>query len=262
MTRGTRNQAGRIVPRNKPRPNYWLLFKCLCLSIVLAGTATYALKTPDLTIREVKIYGVKLADRASVERAGKAALGQSILLLRKSPIKDDIRRLCEVKQVKMGRRFPDRVWIRVWERKPDAVLTDGRRLCLIQADGFMFHYARKPIKGLPLIILLDGCHLQPGRKVKVTDTSTRAALEALDCAKHENLKLDKISIDRLGDMCLNMGSAFYVKLGQPDDTGKKLSLLRKALAYKPSLAEDAAYIDLSCPSAPVWKPRVVAQAGY
>jgi len=211
-------------------------------------------------IREVKIYGVKLADRASIERAGKAALGQNTLLLRKSPIEDRIRRLSEVLDVKMGRRFPDRVWIRVWERRPHAILSDGRRFCLIQSDGFMFHMANKPIKGMPMITVADCCPLEVGKSV--TGTAARAAVEVLNCARREGLKLDKISVDRLGDMCLNMGSAFYVKFGQPDDATRKLSLLRKALVYKPSLAEDAAYIDMSCPIAPVWKPKVIAQAGY
>jgi hypothetical protein len=56
-----------------------------------------------------------------------------------------------------------------------------------------------------------------------------------------------------------MDSGFYVKLGQPDDIARKMSLLRSALAYRPSIAREAIYIDLSLPSAPVWRPKVVAQ---
>ncbi|MCL4499690.1 MAG: hypothetical protein M1335_05560, partial [Chloroflexi bacterium] len=74
------------------------------------------------------------------------------------------------------------------------------------------------------------------------------------------IKVDKISIDHAGDMCLNMESDFYVKLGQPDDIARKMKLLHSVLVCRPSIAREARYIDLSSPSAPVWKPKMTAQA--
>ncbi len=78
----------------------------------------------------------------------------------------------------------------------------------------------------------------------------------LDASRKQKLKLCKISVDPNSDICLNMGNGFYVKMGQPDEVERKLSLIRKALDFKPSFAQDAVYMDVSCPAAPVWKPKI------
>ena len=257
-TAGGQRGASKRVPRNRRRPNYLRLLCWFSVSAVVSGAVAYALCTPSLDIKEIQIRGVRLADRSAVEKAAKTALGHNILLLRKSPTLSRIARLHEVKRVKMGRRFPNELWIRVWERKPDVVLTDTRTYCMAQDDGFMFHAVKGPVDKVPLIEVAKCECLKPGNVA-----STPAVLHALDvlaCARKEQLKTSKISVDHRGDICLNMGSDFYVKLGQPDEIARKMSLLRRALIYKPSMAKQALYIDLSCPSAPVWKPKVMAQA--
>ena len=254
----SRRRASKRIPRNRKRPNYLRLFCWFIISAVVSGAAAYTLCTPNLDVQDIQIYGVRLADRSAVEKAAKPALGHNIILLRKSPVLSRIARLTEVRQVKMGRRFPNKVWIRVWERKADAVLTDTRSYCMVQDDGFMFHAVNSPVEGVPLIEVAKCGSLKPGRI-----SSSPVVLQALDvlkCARKEEIKTAKISVDDRGDLCLNMGSDFYVKLGQPDETARKMSLLRRALIYKPSIAKQALYIDLSCPSAPVWKPKVMASS--
>lgn len=260
LRRNTRRGGGvsRRVPRNRKRANYFLLFCAFALSVVISGTVSFALRTPKLAVSEVRIQGVRLSDRVAVRRAGDRALGQNILLLRKSPILRLIGRLPEVKEVKIGRTFPDKVWVRVYERGASAVLTDGSRYCMVQDDGLMFHRTKGPVEGLALITIPPCERLVVGGKVR--SQASRHALKVLTCARKEGLKLGKISVDVRGDICLNMGSDFYVKLGQPDDIASKMRLLRRVFAYKPSIANDAIYVDVSCPSAIVWKPKMVAQA--
>ena len=254
----SQRRVTRKVPRNRRRPNYFRLFCWFLFSAVISGAVAYALCTPTLNVKEVQIRGVRLADQAAVEKAAETALGHNILLLRKSPILSRIVRLPEVERVKMGRRFPDKLWIRVWERKPDAILTDSRTYCMAQDDGFMFHTVDGPVDKVPLIVLAQCGPLKPGQTA--CSPAAASALEVLKCARQEQLKTSKISVDPRGDICLNMGSDFYVKLGQPDEIAGKMSLLRRALIYKPSIAKQALYIDVSCPSAPVWRPKVMAQA--
>jgi len=226
--------------------------------MILAGSISFALRTPTLSIDQVQIKGIHLADKSAITTMAMQAHGQNILLLRKSPIIRKIREINEIKNVKMGRRFPNRVWVRVWERKPDVVITDNSCYCLAQSDGFMFHRTSGPVKGLPIVELGDSERVKAGKKV--SSMIAQCALEVFKYARKDGLKLSKISVDPDGDMCLNMGSDFYVKLGQPDDIALKMSLLRNTLAHKPSIVRDGAYIDLSCPKYPVWKPKEVAQA--
>lgn len=260
MRRNTRRSVSisRPLRRNRKRPNYSLLLCVFMMAAAVSGAAAFAVRAPMLAVKEVQISGVKMSDRAAVESASNDLLGQNILTLRKSEVVDKIRHLSEVREVKMGRDLPCRVWVRVWERRPDAVLSDGQSCCLVENDGFMFHRIDGPRRDLPLLVV-DRCDkLQTGKVAASPDV--RNALEVLSCARKEGISLNKISVDPQGDICLNMGSDFYVRLGQPDDIAKKMALLRSALVYKPSIAKEAEYIDISCPEAPVMKPRASSQS--
>lgn len=254
VRRGT--GAARKKARNRKKPNYRLLFCVFMVSALVSSAIAYALRTPDLLIKEVKVHGIRLADRAVVEKAAKGALGQNILLLKKSPVLSRISCLSEVKDVRMGRILPNKAWIQVRERKADCVLTDTHRYYLAQADGFVFHATNGPAKGLPLVIVekCDAVRINTHARL----TQVQDALQALKYARTYKLSVDKISVDPDGDICLNMGSGFYVKLGQPDDVAQKMSMLRTTLTCKPAIAKEAVYVDLSCPSAIVWKPKAGA----
>lgn len=227
------------------------------MSVVLSSAITYAFRTPNLDVKNVNIQGVGMCDKQLVKKYADSMYGKNILSVRKSSVCSAIMVLNEVESVKIGRDFPDKMWVQVTERKPDAVVTDGTKRMLMQDDGLMFHRVDRPVSGIPLIKISDFQVLQPG-KIANSD-QVCCALDIVKIAKVKKLKVDKISIDHDGDICLNMVSGFYVKLGQPDDISRKMSLLQSALEYRPSLAREAIYIDLSCPSAPVWKPKVVAQ---
>lgn len=256
--RNTSTRPKRKAPRNRPKPNYFLLFNCFAASLLVSGGISYALHTPSLAVKKAQIEGVRLADRSIVQKNADAALGQNTFLLKKKPIVASIRKLSEVKDVKMGRSFPDGVWLKITEREPDAILSCSSGFCMMQADGLMFHQVKGPVGNVPIIEVAKCDPIKVGKLACSPDV--RYALDVLKCARREGLRLSKISVDPKGDICLNMRSELYVKLGQPDDIARKMSLLRNSLVYKPSIAKEAAYVDLSCPSAPVWKPKEVVQA--
>ena len=248
----------RRLPRNRRRPNYLLLFCAFTLATLFGVGISYLLTTPKLNVKSVDIKGVRLADAKAIEKAASRAVGHNILLLRTGPILTQVARLHEVRRVKMGRRFPNRMWLRVWERKPDAVLATARGFLLVQADGFVFHKLTAPPSNIPVISVAGDERLAPGKTVR--SASARCALYILGIARRKGIELGKISVDHQGDICLNMGSDFCVKLGQPDDIAHKMSLLRNMLAHRPSIVREGGYINLICPSNPAWRPRAAAPA--
>jgi hypothetical protein len=227
-------------------------------SLVLATGVTFALRTPDLCVKDISIRGVDLCNERDVRARAQSVVGENILLARKSPVLRRISALSEVAEVRMGRTLPDGMWVEVRERKPFAVIAYGDRHFMIQSDGLVFHRTCGPVTGVPLMEVA-ACE-QPRLGVRMGSPDVAHALQALRHARRERLKVGKISIDHAGDMCLNMESDFCVRLGQPDEIAEKMKLLRSALDYRPSLAREARYIDLSCPRAPVWKPKSGAQA--
>lgn len=248
----------RRAPRNRTKPNYRLLFSVFVLTCMLSCGISFVLRTPSLDIAAVDIKGVRLADQKAIGNAAMLACGQNVLLLNKHRILKKITKVTEIENAKMGRRYPNKIWIRIWERKAGAVVTDGSKFCLVQPNGFMFHEVNGPVNGIPVIEIGNRERIKTGEKLH--SMAARSTLLALNCANRERIKLSKISVDPQGDICLNIGRDFYVKLGQPDDIAHKLSLLRTALIRRPSIVRDGVYIDLSCPSATVWMPKEIAAA--
>ncbi len=199
-TKGVRRRVTRVArraPKNKAKRNYARLFLIFLLSCALSGSITYALHSPSLLVKAVRVSGVRLSDAGVVRRICRRAVGQNILLLQKSPIIRDIASLSEVKSVRMRRSFPNRVWVDVRERRPDAVITDGSSCALAEADGYLFHLVNTPPAGLPRsfsglpLLVVAGCDVKTGRVV--SSTGARYAFEVLRRAKLQRLSVSKIS---------------------------------------------------------------------
>lgn len=251
--RQSRNVRRRPVPKNRKKPNILFIFSLFAICVTLSGGVTFALRTPKLQVAEIDIKGIGICDKAQIETIARSALGRNILVLRKSPILGKLRSVSQIEHVKMGRYLPGKVWIRVWEHRPDAVLTDGSSWWLIKDNGLVFHKTDCPPNGVPVLWVQSCEQIKIGERC--ADARVESALEALKCGRDEGLQLGKISVDPRGDMCLNMGSGFYVRFGQPDEIARKMALLKSALVYRPSIANEALYIDVSCPAAPVWRPK-------
>lgn len=239
--------------KNRPRPNYLLLFCIFVLVVSVTGSITYALTTPSLNVTKVDTKGVHLADIKAIEQAESETVGHNIILVRTAPTLKNVSRLSEVKTVKMGRRFPNRLWLRVWERKPSAALESNGAFYLVESDGFVFHRLTTQPARVPVVHVTGRESLKPGKMV--ASQGIKCAMEVLTLARRDEIKLDKISVDPQGRICLNMGSDFRVFLGYPDEIARKMSKLRNALAHRPSMVRDGNYIDLSCPTAPAWRPK-------
>jgi len=228
----------RRIPRNIRKPNYRFLVALFFFTAIISGLASFAFQTPSLLVREVKISGVCLADKKSVQSAGELALGRNIILLRKSNIISRISSLPEVKKVNVDRRFPNKVWIFVTERRPDAILTDGRVCSMIQLDGLMFHRVPGPVRGIPTVQVARCDPICVGRISR--SQNVQYALDALACARRERLAATKISVDHVGDRCLYMEDGFYVTLGQPDEIPRKMAILSRAPARTPTIGREEA----------------------
>lgn len=253
----SRRTPGRA-PRNTIKPNIKFLCRAFLASAVISMGVSYLLQTPALAIREVRIKGIKTGDMHLAQKATKYAVGRNILVVNKGPAICGIRAMNEVADVKIGRSLPNRLWVQVDERKPYMIVKNGRDFFLAQADGFIFHKVAGPIQDLPLVDVGVDDALRIGQCS--TLPRIHYTLEALKTAQAKQLIIDKISIDRAGNMCLNMDSKLRVILGQPENITSKINKLHDLLEYRPSLASEAAYLNISCLNAPVMMMKSNMQA--
>lgn len=241
--------------RNRRRPNYFLMFVIFASVAIVSGTTSYVFTTPTLDVAKIDIKGVHLADGDAIEAIASAAVGRNILLVRTGRTCAKVRLLCEVRDVRMGRRYPNTLWLRVWERKPDAVIASGGRVFWTQADGLVFHCAKSAPAGVSRIEAA-GCGARPGERIQ--SAGILGALQALQLARQKGIKAAKITVDPDGQICLNMDGGFRVFLGDPSEIARKMIKLKKALVRRPSLVRDGSYLNLSAPSAPAWMPKNAA----
>lgn len=165
-------------------------------------------------------------------------------------------------------RLPDTLILRVWERQPYATLAAGGQYWLLDAHGVPYRSLDAPYPDRPLLALqdneVDGIQVTPetvilGRPLRGAWLRQTYALIALLERRHD-LAATKITVDKNANLGLNRNDNLQILLGQPEALAQKVALAQAAVtADGGDLARRAAYIDVSSPEQPVWKPRTDSQ---
>jgi hypothetical protein len=272
----TRSTNGRTYKRryarNRRRFNYRKLIKPLLSLVILAAIGTgcyYLFTTPELQITQVKVQGTRLLDASEIKvQVGSAVVGKNILIIpKKQIIGQVVKNRPEIESIKIGRVLPETVIVKIQERRPDIVLsipkgvtTNGQMFdyWLVDKDGVIFHKVDRPWKSLTLIELPAESKKSMVLGKKARGLAYNNAIQCLKICRKTDYKIDKISVDPVGNLCLNIGSDFYVKLGQPVEIPEKLATLsEKILPALLEKGEQVLYIDITCYEKPAWKPKPV-----
>lgn len=230
------------------------------------------LTTPKLSVTQVKIIGTRLVDAGSVELDVRSAVvGKNILLISRGRITEQVmKNRPEISKVGIGRILPRTVVVRVKERTPYAAVIpletseqkpQPQSYLLVDPEGIPFHISDILPRGVPVVELAREHYskLTLGEKPKNAPLSSAMAC-IFDCRNAE-CNIDKISVDPAGNLCLNIGSNFYIKFGQPVEIPEKLETLRKMLPALRDRGESLLYIDISCYEKPVWKRKIDIPSG-
>ena len=178
---------------------------------------------------------------------------KNIYLIKKRTIVKLSLREPEVARAAVYRRLPRTVIVKILKRKPYAALYAENAVYLMDEKGVLFRKCPEySERGLPRMYLSGSTRAELGRRCSGL---ARRALQCVSKASALGLKIDKISIDPAGDLCLNVVNSFYVKMGAPTELGEKLEVLDKMLNGRPELFNRIEYVDISCPTAPAikWK---------
>ena len=137
--------------KNRPMPNWKLLLTVFLASTTIALGSTYISTTPKLAVEKVTVMGVTWADKAGIEAIGAQTRGRNVLFFNKRPLAKAILDMPEVESVRVDRVIPKTVKLRIQERKPCAILSDGKKLFLVDDAGVAFHQVSKPIRASRLL---------------------------------------------------------------------------------------------------------------
>ncbi|MCL6476162.1 MAG: FtsQ-type POTRA domain-containing protein [Firmicutes bacterium] len=237
----------------RPKRNVWRAWKSFLLVVLLAEVALAMWTSPAFSVKQVTVDGINLTLPEQVMRKSHIRRGSSWVFLSPSRIAQRLQELPTVAEAVVSRGLPGRVYIRVFERQPVALLTAAGSSSWIDARGVPFWKTNRAGQ-LPEIRVEMPLTITLGRPVQNKPVQT--ALEILYRYVPEyQLPVTQIVVDREGNLCLNMKRGLpQVKIG--DSVALPQKMLRTAeLWTQPQIVQQAEYLDVSCVDKPVWKPR-------
>jgi cell division protein FtsQ len=252
-SRPSRRSSPTRPKRNRRKPNWFRILLCL-VALALVGELVYlGLTSPRLRIARIDVQGARTIPVGDLRDRARFAIGRNIILADTRAVRRNVLRNPVVLQARVYRRPLDRLVIRVEERTPYAILVVGNVSYLMDYKGFVYVRSTARPTGIPTLYLSAtkpvNIPCKPYRKL------VTAGLKALEIGRKNNFKIAKISIDPGSNICLNMESGFWVKLGPPLELDDKFKVLKDVLTRKPEIAAQALYVDMRCVTAPAWKSK-------
>lgn len=225
------------------------------LMLLLCGAlGAVALTSPYLYVKKTQVLGVKtIATNDILERAhiGNAS---NILRIRKGAITARVKTNPVVREVKIYRRLPDTVILRVQERKPVYLLDTGSAKFIVDMTGIPFRRVKGTVAGLPVIAYSMPKPPVLGKPIRAEGFT--AAMESFRLVKQRNIEgVGKITVDQSSYLCLNISEGFVVKLGRPEHLAEKIGIAAQTMKRIPDLAEHGEYLDITCLEAPAVKMK-------
>lgn len=239
--------------KQRAERSVWRTVRVLLLLVLLAEVGAAMWHSPALSVKQVIVEGVALTRPEQVIREIRIGDRSSWVFLPTSRIAHRMQRLPTVAEAVVSRGMPGKVYVRVFERQPVALLLTGNDGYWVDERGVPF-WKTTQAKGLPSIRSDTPLPIVLGRVVQHKPVQT--ALEILYRYVPEyQLPVAQIVVDREGNLCLNMREGLpLVRIGDSTELPRKM--MRTAeLWTQPQIVQQAEYLDVSCVDKPVWKPR-------
>ena len=227
----------------------WALRLCALVLVVELG---YVLLTsPTFAIRTLELRGdanvcEEIAEHLQLPRNTNYFLAPTRQLARQ------VASFPAVRAVRVARDFPNRLVVTLERREPVAVIREGDRALLVDAQGVIYTIRNEWAWGLPELV---APHLTP-RAVRESEARAEVAkllavLEAL--GPNPQLGVTRLLLDRGEEVTAVLESGTEVRLGTPEQLPTKIELL--AAVLRQIAPERIATLDLSDPNGAYWRPR-------
>lgn len=232
----------------------WLIVTLLGALSTVCAWATHA---PYFSICKVIVQGNHLTPTSSILQAAHIQPGGNIFLVSSRTVRRRVDALPAVQDVRIERRFPRVVVIKVRERRPWAVVGAGESYYLVDRENRVIGRSGREAPGLPEVSIASAARSEAPCAGSVIQSGPVAA--ALGClrqtqAASPGMNISRIYIDEKRDVWLNINSFGRALLGRPEDLGAKLALLQVIDRQSSPTFKDARFVDLSNPAAPAYMP--------
>ncbi len=222
---------------------------------------------PGLRVTKVRVDGTQTLTPQQVFEEAQVPSHTNLFWMLRQPLTKRLTADPVIDHADRSVRLPNLLVLTVTERQPFAVLAatqnGARQFWLLDRKGIPYREIDRPPAHLPVIDAAEAAlptDIAPGKSLETEWLPEAYHLLALARADRA-LSGAKIAVDQNLNLCLNRKDMPQIRLGQSDSLPWKMALADAALsAYGGALSHRAAYIDVSCPQQPVWRPRSAPDA--
>jgi cell division protein FtsQ len=215
-------------------------------AVVVAALGAFLWAGPLLSVRTIRVDGVVSLPAAAVREVAGVAEGTPLLQVDVSAAADRVALLPQVADVQVTRGWPSSVVITVVERTPLAVVEEGGRRTLVDAEGVLFDtITGEPPAGVVPLEVDDPA---------ADDPDTAAGLAAIAALPPEvRGQVSLVTAERAGSaVVLHLDDGTTVVWGDGSDAARKATVLVALLQQiAAGDVEPAEELDVSAPGAVV-----------
>jgi cell division protein FtsQ len=251
-----KHQRGFRQKTNRRRRDWNRTLKIFAVFLAIADVGAI-LCAPGLRVTKVRVDGAQTLTPQQVFEEAQVPNHTNIFWMLRQPVTKRLVSDPVIDHAERSVRLPNLLILTVSERQPFAVLAHSGQFWLLDHKGIPYRQLDTPLPHLPVIqaaaaaLPAEIALGKPLGAVWLPDAYRLLALTRTD----PDLGGSKIVVDQNLNLCLNRKDRPQIRFGQSDSLPWKMALADAALsAYGGALSQRAAYIDVSCPQQPVWRP--------
>lgn len=233
--------------KRKPSRFAW---KWIWLLVLGAEIVAAPFTSPWTGLRTVTVVGAEVGDRMWLESVLRRRTGAPALSVDRESLARELLEEPRLKNVNIARGLDGRMTVRLEYRQPYARWQGPDWSVEIDADGVPFRRSAvlRPFR----IVSMRPSPPPFGRRAH----TLQVPLEILHFVRKNDLaRQATVTVDRSGEICLNMPASAPVRFGSGENVSEKLATLRSILGRDPALLARAEYLDLKHPGAPAVKMK-------
>lgn len=197
-------------------------------------------------VKELKIEGNEIIPTKILKEKLERFVGQSIFKIRNNSVKEKVKEISQLKDIRIKREFPDQILIRIVERKPFANLFCDKKYFIIDDEGYILNK--------PGMLIANVENLPVVKKIKEGDIISKIFLkrnyinvinkivyELRGIVSAKDLQIDLNDIE---DIIVYLGESVKVKLGNSSQLKEKLKKLNYFISLKNVDINKLDYIDV------------------
>lgn len=219
--------------------------------LVLASTFIFPFFfSTYFALGRVEVKGGRQLSHLELLSLSKIRPRRNLFCLNIRKIKANLQRHPKIKEVEVNRQLPDTIFLKVRERKPEAIVFAHNLFWIIDEEGFVLD--KKDNKGrlhLPLLTGVGKLKIRIGERLKNEKIS-----QALDCLRFSSClqpeKLAKVGFDSRGKVYLYTKSGLEIRLGEAEDLKEKIEEIPLVLERVKESSQRVKYIDIQVKDRP------------